>query len=56
MLTTLDEGVLGGCSVDLGEYLCARVVVAKWEQYYRMAKIWGSKHAVVRCVWIHMRR
>ena len=24
MLTTLDEGVLGGCSVDLGEYLCAK--------------------------------
>ena len=33
MLTTLDEGVLGGCSVDLGEYLCARVVVAKYEQF-----------------------
>ena len=33
MLTTLDEGVLEGCSVDLGEYLCARVVVAKYEQF-----------------------
>ena len=33
MLTALDEGVLGGWSVDLGEYLCARVVVAKYEQF-----------------------
>ena len=33
MLTTLDEGILGGSSVDLGEYLCARAVVAKYEQF-----------------------
>ena len=37
MLTTLDEGVLGGCSVDLGEYLYARVVVAKYEQFQAWA-------------------
>ena len=40
MLTALDEGVLGGCSVDLGECLGARVVVAKYEQFQALAWEW----------------
>ena len=37
MLTTLDEGVQGGCSVDLGEYFGARIGVAKYEQFQASA-------------------
>ena len=40
------EGVPGGCSVDLGEYLCARVVVAKYKQFQASRR--GSRSSTDR--------